>query len=296
MTATTIFIIAVVGAGVLALLGVFAIAYRRGPSAPPATAPELDKEARKVDRSVQRTREAAATPSGITEDTGAVATLPDTDTQTETAIERPPPADPATERTEITQAEYGITRRKFFNRALFAVFALFLAQFALTGLAFFWPKLKGGFGSKVNAGKVEDLKAEVFDGATIIPVHDNPAQAWIVPFDMSELPGSSYEGVPFVVAGGEGDGIGLMAMWQRCVHLGCKVPECVPSQGFECPCHGSKYNIHGEYSAGPAPRNLDRFAVEVNGAGELIIDTGTIVETPRSKKLTAAYPQGPFCV
>ena len=298
MTATTIFIIAIVGAGVLVLLGVFAIAYRRGPSAPPATAPELDKEARRIDRSVQRTKESAATPSGPSEDAGAVATLPDTDTdtETETETETPPPVDPATERTEITQTEYGITRRKFFNRALFAVFALFLAQFALTGLAFFWPKLKGGFGSKVNAGKVEDLKAELFDGATIIPVHDNPAQAWIVPFDMSELPGSSYEGVPFVVAGGESDGIGLMAMWQRCVHLGCKVPECVPSQGFECPCHGSKYNIHGEYSAGPAPRNLDRFAVEVNSAGELIIDTGTIVETPRSKKPTAAYPQGPFCV
>lgn len=295
MSATTIFIIVIVGAGVLVLLGVFAVAYRRGPSAPPTTSAELDKEARRADQAARRAREQAASqsaPATEAAETGAVATLPDVDETTD----RPPPADPATERTEITRAEYGITRRKFFNRALAAVFGLFLAQFALTSLAFMWPKLKGGFGSKVNAGKVEDLKAEVVDGATVIPVHNNAAQSWIVPFDMSELPGSSYESVPFVVAGGESDGVGLMAMWQRCVHLGCKVPECLSSQGFECPCHGSKYNIHGEYSAGPAPRNLDRFGVEVNSAGELIIDTGTIVETPRSKNPTALYPRGPFCV
>ena len=219
MSATTIFIIVIVGAGVLMMLGVFAVAYRRGPSASPTTAAELDKEARRADQAARRAREQAASqnaPSTEAADAGAVATLPDVDETTE----RPPPTDPATERTAITRAEYGITRRKFFNRALAAVFGLFLAQFALTSLAFIWPKLKGGFGSKVNAGKVEDLKAEVVDGATVIPVHNNAAQSWIVPFDMSELPGSSYESVPFVVAGGESDGVGLMAMWQRCVHLG----------------------------------------------------------------------------
>ena len=39
-------------------------------------------------------------------------------------------------------------------------------------------------------------------------------------------------------------------------------PGATTSQGFECPCHGSKYNYAGEYEAGPAPRNLDRFEVE----------------------------------
>jgi len=117
-----------------------------------------------------------------------------------------------------------------------------------------------------------------------------------VPFPLEKLPGSSFESVPFVIVGGEDDGIGIMAMWHRCVHLGCRVPSCIPSQGFECPCHGSKYNIHGEYEAGPAPRNLDRFGITLNDAGELIIDTGTVVQTPRAKHKTAAYPQGPFCV
>ena len=66
--------------------------------------------------------------------------------------------------------------------------------------------------------------------------------------------------------------------------------------GFECPCHASKYNFHGEYEDGPAPRNLDRFVVSVDDAGNLIIDTGQVIETARSATKTAEYPQGPSCI
>jgi cytochrome b6-f complex iron-sulfur subunit len=114
------------------------------------------------------------------------------------------------------------------------------------------------------------------------------AQAYVIPFE-GELAGSSFEGLP-VVAGG------LMALWQRCVHLGCRVPQCDSSQGFECPCHGSKYNFHGEYEDGPAPRNLDRFVVSLSESNELIIDTGSVIETSRASVKTIAYPQGPSCI
>ena len=40
--------------------------------------------------------------------------------------------------------------------------------------------------------------------------------------------------------------LGIVALSQRCVHLGCRVPFCQTSQWFECPCHGSKYNRVGE--------------------------------------------------
>ncbi|NNC42219.1 MAG: Rieske 2Fe-2S domain-containing protein, partial [Acidimicrobiia bacterium] len=69
-----------------------------------------------------------------------------------------------------------------------------------------------------------------------------------MPFEPSEAAGTAFDGIP-VIAGG------FTALWQKCVHLGCRVPWCASSQGFECPCHGSKYNAHGEYFAGPAPRN-----------------------------------------
>lgn len=288
MSATTIFIVGIIGIGVLTVLGIFAIAIRRGPSAGPITSEELSGSA------------PADPPKApvviVGSDASDVADESPTTVAIMTEEHAEPPVDPLTDKKEVTPAEYGVTRRKFLNRALYLVFGLFLAQFALGALAYVWPKLSGGFGTPINAGNVGDLKASLTDGGTIVPAFVPAAQAWIVPFPVSELPGSSYEGVPFVVAGGEGDGIGVMALWQRCPHLGCRTPECIPSQGFECPCHGSRYNIHGEYNTGPAPRNMDRFGLSVNAAGDLIIETGTVVQTPRSKALTAEYPQGPFCV
>ena len=86
-----------------------------------------------------------------------------------------------------------------------------------------------------------------------------------------------------------------MALFQRCVHLGCRVPWCATLQGFECPCHGSKYNYTGEYQAGPAPRNLDRFVVELID-DHFIIKTGQIIKSPRAPVKTVSYPQGPSCI
>jgi cytochrome b6-f complex iron-sulfur subunit len=285
MSATTIFVIAIIGAGVLTVLGIFAIAIRRGPSAGPITTDEIEGKAGPFPKPAPTIQ---AEGEDVESDAAAVATLTEVSTE--------PPADPLMEKETLTPAEYGITRRKFLNRALYAVFGLFLAQFALGALMYVWPRLKGGFGTPINAGNIDELKASLTDGGSVVPIFVPAAQAWVVPFELAELPGSSYEGVPFVVAGGEGDGVGVMALWQRCVHLGCRVPECLPSQGFECPCHGSRYNIHGEYNTGPAPRNMDRFGLSVNDANDLIIETGTVVQTPRSKTFTAEYPQGPFCV
>ena len=291
MDATTIFIIGILIAGVLAAAGIFAVALRREPTDGPVTAEELDKRARAADEA--RTKKAAQAAAAATE-AGAVATI--TEAPPEPDVPTEPPSDPWTEPTVITETEYGVTRRHFLNRALLAVFGLFLLQFAIASLAFIWPKLRGGFGTPVNAGNLDEIKAKVSVAGAVVPFFIPSAQSWITLFALADLEGSSFESTPFVVAGGGDDGVGVMALWQRCVHLGCRVPTCIPSQGFECPCHGSKYNIHGEYEAGPAPRNLDRFGVEESDAGDLIILTGEIVETPRAKNKTAEYPQGPFCV
>ena len=187
---------------------------------------------------------------------------------------------------EVSAEESGVSRRQFFNRALSGTFFTFLGLQGVYYLAFFWPKLSGGFGSDVDAGAVSDVTTQVFasDGS-ILPLFVPEARAYVVPAPTvsDQFAGKSVEAV------------GLMALFQRCVHLGCRVPWCGPSQGFECPCHGSKYNSIGEYFAGPAPRNLDRFAVEIRN-DRFIIRTGTILETPRAPGLTANYPQGPSCI
>jgi cytochrome b6-f complex iron-sulfur subunit len=283
MSTTNIFILAVVVAGAIAAFGIIAVAMRRKDSEGAVTRAELDRKAIKADRAKR-----AAMQQVVDGGEGSVATMMVVEAPAEYVEDEP--------RVEISENEYGVTRRKFFNRAIGAVFGLFMLQFAIASLAFIWPKLKGGFGSPVKAGSFESLKADVLQGGTVVPKFVASAQSWVVPFVLEELEGSSFEETPFVVAGGESDGVGLMALWQRCVHLGCRVPSCESSQGFECPCHGSKYNRHGEYEQGPAPRNLDRFSVSIDAAGELVIDTGTVVQTARSKNKTVAYPQGPFCV
>ncbi len=75
---------------------------------------------------------------------------------------------------------------------------------------------------------------------------------------------------------------GYVALYQKCVHLGCRVPWCESSQWFECPCHGSKYNRVGEKQGGPAPRGLDRFPLEVSG-GNIIVDTGNLQIGPADR-------------
>jgi len=300
MSATTIFVIGIVAAAGLAALAVFAVAWRRGPSAEPITAAATGKLDKRAVRSDRRRHASAAVGGGT-----AVATVtatdeedatPSTDSETTTQTTAPPP-DPALQKIPITAAEYGVSRRKFLNRALFILFVGAFMGLGLAGsfLAFLWPKLKGGFGSAVNAGSFNDIQGQLIqpDGS-IQPMFMAAAQSWIVPFDSGVQDASSFAGLPVVAT--DGSEPGVMALWQRCVHLGCRVPECLSSQGFECPCHGSKYNFHGEYVDGPAPRNMDRFAVEVNDNGDLIIQTGQVLETSRATDKTIAYPQGPSCI
>ena len=189
---------------------------------------------------------------------------------------------------EVSPDEAGVTRRQFFNRALGVTFGTFSALLGTSMLAFAWPRLSGGFGSDVNAGAISDLLDRAINNdGSVTPVFVPEARAYVVP------------GPPTLsdqFAGKNVEGAGVMALWQKCVHLGCRVPWCSTSQGFECPCHGSKYNSIGEYNAGPAPRNLDRFAIEVTDGGELIIKTGTVIETPRAFQPSVPYPQGPSCI
>jgi cytochrome b6-f complex iron-sulfur subunit len=282
---TTTFILLIIGAGVIAAAGVIVVAMRRSDDDGAVTETELDRKAVEAD-AARRVAMASVAASSDGRDE-AVATM----------VAAPAEYEEDSPRQEVTSEAYGVTRRKFFNRAIGAVFGIFMLQFTLASLAFMWPKIKGGFGAPINIGKVTDIKKQGVQGGTVVPLFVPAAQAWVVPFALDAVEGSSFEStsVP-TITGGEADGVGLTALWQRCVHLGCRVPSCGSSQGFECPCHGSKYNRHGEYEAGPAPRNLDRFGVSVNAAGEMIVDTGEIVETSRSKNKSVSYPQGPFCV
>ena len=190
---------------------------------------------------------------------------------------------------EISEEEAGVTRRQFLTKALRISFGAFAGIQAISWLGFLWPKVSGGFGSKIDAGSIEEIKDQLFQAdGSVIPAFIPSARAYVLPLDQTAAANSQFSSGSTVADG-------LVAVYQRCVHLGCRVPWCNSSQGFECPCHGSKYNMVGEYFAGPAPRNLDRFNVS-NVNGRFIIDTGTIIESPRAPGMSVKYPQGLSCI
>jgi cytochrome b6-f complex iron-sulfur subunit len=185
----------------------------------------------------------------------------------------------------------GFTRRQFFNRSTVTLMSVGIGGFGLACIAFLWPKLGGGFGSKINAGKVDDLKGQIEGAKGALYLAE--ARTWLVQYPAAALPKARtvYKGA--VLTGMEA---GFVALYQKCVHLGCRVPFCESSQWFECPCHGSQYNRDGEKKGGPAPRGLDRFAVAIT-SGNLIIDTGTIsLGPPIGTNTTGQEAEGPHCI
>ena len=283
MSFTDMVLIGVALFAILGAVGAFTIAYRRSEKDKPIdVGAGLSGETLRSDRSMDGVRVAplpVVDEEPIEEAADDEAPIEIESTSTAVAVLE-------TQRVvEVTPEESGVSRRQFFNRALSATFFAFLGMQGVYYLAFFWPKLSGGFGSDVDAGEIGEIQTAVFasDGS-ILPLFVPEAKAYIVPAPASSV-SEQFEGKSVTTDN-------LMALFQRCVHLGCRVPWCGPSQGFECPCHGSKYNSVGQYFAGPAPRNLDRFVVE-NQNNHLIIRTGQIVETPRAPALTVNYPQGP---
>lgn len=73
---------------------------------------------------------------------------------------------------------------------------------------------------------------------------------------------------------------GLSAVSLVCTHLGCIISK--TSEGFSCPCHGSKYDKNGNVVKGPAPRALDWFEISQLPSGKLVVDAGKRV--PVGKK------------
>ena len=87
----------------------------------------------------------------------------------------------------------------------------------------------------------------------------------------------------------------FFALSQVCPHLGCRVPFCESSGRFECPCHGSVFDIAGEYIKGPTPRGMDRFGLTLKNDA-LIVDTGVVDTGPnRGVHQYLTPPKGPSC-
>ncbi len=168
-----------------------------------------------------------------------------------------------------------ITRREFLNYAWLASIALLTVQGIGMGLWFAFPNFKEGqFGGAFPIGDAAGALPEVNSG----PKAYIDGKFWLVNVD-TEVNGEPRKGI--------------MAIYKVCTHLGCLYEWIPMTNRFECPCHGSKFQLSGDYISGPARRSLDRFVIQaiapdgsiketdingnplvINGDEKLVIDTG----------------------
>ena len=184
-----------------------------------------------------------------------------------------------------------LSRRQFMNRSIVGLFGLGLSGFAAASLGFLWPRPSGGFGSAIRVGKLSGILAQIDDGDGFLYIPQG--RMWITRYPEPALDKAraTYSASELVAMEQ-----GVIALYQKCPHLGCRVPSCVTSQWFECPCHGSQYNQVGEKKGGPAPRGMDRFVTSFSG-DTLTVDTGQIIQGPPiGTNTTGQEAEGPHCV
>jgi len=131
---------------------------------------------------------------------------------------------------------------------MFATIGLFFGAAAGGAGGMFWPIKLSGFGAPIPVPKkLSEIK--VGDVVTV------------------------REGKFYLTRSEQG----LMALYWKCVHLGCTVPWNAGAGKFLCPCHGSVYDLNGQNVAGPAPRPLDMMEISIKGE-DIIVNTGKITQ------------------
>lgn len=199
---------------------------------------------------------------------------PETQPQTETsdaglAAAPAVAAAPELSLTVETPVAKPVPRRRVLGRRVFLLGGFWTGVSALlvalvgSPLDFMWPRGVKGFGGPIT------VTPDRIPPAGGDPLRIVEGRFWLVNLEAGKTPN------------GEDTPGGVLALWQKCPHLGCTVPwradfEFQARKGwFRCPCHGSTYTREGGVIVfGPAPRPLDVFPIEVQEGGSLIVQTG----------------------
>jgi cytochrome b6-f complex iron-sulfur subunit len=181
-----------------------------------------------------------------------------------------------------------ISRRTFMRRMLGVGAGILSLEFLGATFAFLWPNLTEGLGAEIRLGTTADINTVAPDWQAGLPYVYNAANLFLinVPASKARVEGNGTVSTPIPDPGTNVDeetpftDRSVMALWRKCPHLGCQVPQlCESSQWFECLCHGSKYTVLGEKRDGPAPRGMDHFPIEVV-EGAYVVNTREVVSGP----------------
>lgn len=142
---------------------------------------------------------------------------------------------PAKPEESVSEEKKTINRREFLNFAWLASLGFLTVSLGGVTYLFAMPRFKEGeFGGVVPVGPASEL-----------PTTDAPPE--------------NFAKVKFWLTNTDA---GVLALYKVCTHLGCLYNWNSQENKFICPCHGSQFDKNGNYIAGPAPRSLDRFAIQ----------------------------------
>ena len=202
------------------------------------------------------------------------------DESTSGKIEEPGPAgQPDTSAGQPAPRQRPIVSRRVFVLGGFWV-GIGLAAAAAVGstLDFMWPRKITGFGAPVD---VRD--------STIPSPGEDPVKVAEGKFWLENL-----------VPGAADSAGGLLALYQKCPHLGCTVDyrpgfDFAGRKGwFRCPCHGSTFTREGGILVwGPSSRDMDTMRIDVKPEGGIVVDSGDITEGGKDNPERAVPYAGP---
>lgn len=148
--------------------------------------------------------------------------------------------------TDASVGEENITRRRLLNFVGWGSFASFFGGITVASLRFFFPRILYEPLQEFIAGRPEDYQVGEVSTRML-----KEQRVWVV---------RNEKGIYTLIA--------------VCTHLGC-TPIWHPSEDrIKCPCHGSNFLRDGQNVAGPAPSPLNRAAISLDFAGNIVVDKG----------------------
>ena len=143
-------------------------------------------------------------------------------------------------------------RRSFLVSAIYGAAGLIVAGLSIPAAGYLLLPPKRGRGSEwADAGEISGLVA---GAPRRVEFRRTRVDGWKV----SSEPDSAW-----IVQQPDGK---IAAFAPQCTHLGCAYHWAAERKQFVCPCHGSHFAADGRVLAGPAPRPLDRYRIQFEGA------------------------------
>ena len=186
-----------------------------------------------------------------------------------------------------------VTRRQFMNRGIVTFMGLGLAGFGASVLAFLWPQLGEGFGAVINLGSTTDVDAKIADGQGF--AYYPEGRMWVTHYPAAALGAARAVYSPPELTSMEA---GYTALYQKCVHLGCRVPQCITVAVVRVPVPRLAVQPQRREEGRPGAARPRPLPASPSTSGSVTVDTGRSSSPgpPIGTNTTGQEAEGPHCV